>query len=778
GVAAAVAALQSSRNAAEAERQAVIAAQNEATALSEAERADANAAEAEENARQAALNAKLAGAREMAASAIAVLNNDPELSTLLAVRAIDETPEGVEQPIEVINALWRAGISNRLVDLYPTETGAKLSLSPDGARLAVSENQTLRMLDAATGEPVWAYTEETVDVFDIVDIGPDGRVALGVLNSDAAAVSHETDDVDGRPNRIVILDGDGQAIHTIEYPDCPGVDNPAWSPDGRYLAVASGHSVGCPRDGAAFWIEVYETESWEPAAFIPFDGGPELVQAQFGRNGPRAVWDDTGALHGLIYGGSVLVVEPETFAPRTRSSATGIGDVSPDGTHYVVDNSSSPGGTAFSAYLIDATTGQSSDVLYDGKDNPSHPNGIEITPDGSLAVIGTVGSHTYVYDMATNEELFRLATGEVAASAYDPATQRLYTAGSDPGVKVWDLRSSTIGVEATGDLGQFGWVNGNSFVTGPQATAMDTVDFGSESWQVQLFDPDTGELRHSLLDHVGPVALANGHWVLYKVAGSETRATILWDPDTGEQIEILGCEVPVDNELGGQYCAGDSEPRDWHWQVSPDGEEILAYGSDGEFEFTYSGHFRQIDPDTGEVTESVNPGDQPSPNDPYTSLGTGSPSSHASFAGPLDILTDHWAFGATHQGSTAHDLTTGDALFEGGRLYLVLEASPDHGLIAFGDSPNSVTLLDTTVWQEVARIPADARLRGLGFNADGSLLAIGDLHSLRIVDTATGQVVQQMALAGVSDVHWMDDETLLIGTNTGVFGTVSLSTED
>ena len=45
-----------------------------------------------------------------------VVESDPELATLLAIEAIDATTTG-EQPVEVINALWRAGQQNRLVDV-------------------------------------------------------------------------------------------------------------------------------------------------------------------------------------------------------------------------------------------------------------------------------------------------------------------------------------------------------------------------------------------------------------------------------------------------------------------------------------------------------------------------------------------------------------------------------------------------------------------------------------------------------------------------------------
>jgi len=764
-IAATVFGVQSARNADEAERQAEIASHNEATAVDEAERADANAEEA-------ALNAQLAAARELAASSIAVLENDPELSTLLAIQAIGETPAGVEHPIEVINALWRGGSSNRLLEVYPTETGSNIALSNDGTRLAVSEDRRLRMLDAATGEQIWSYTEDTVDFFDRVDIGPDGRVALGVLNSDAPGARIPTNEVDEFPNRIVILDGDtADVVVSLEYPECSGAENPVWSPDGRYLAVSSGstglsqdRAPGCPRQGATYWIEVFETENWTPVAFLPMEGS----------SGPRPVWDDSGALHGLTPVGGVLTLEPETFELRPPTTATGIGDVSPDGSRYVVSVPSLSSGNPFNAFLMESSTGEVSDVLNTKNNRPSAPNGIEITPDGSLAVIGTQGSHTFVYELATNEDLYRLATGPVLASAYDPITQRLYTAGSDPGVKVWDLQPSTVGVDPVGNLGRFSFVNGNSFETGPQAMAMDTIDFGSNfQRQVQLFDPATGDLGPTLVDHADPAALANGKWVVSQ--SIEDQGKILWDPETGEQVEILGCEVPVEDEFSGAYCAGDNEPRWWRHMASPDGEDILAFGSSEIVGFTYSGHFRRFDSDTGEIIESVVPGDSPSPSDPLARLR----------AVLIDLirgrepvfLTDEWGFVPGPQERAAYDLATGEALFRSGGAALGLDLSPDRKLIAFSESV-SVTLLDTTTWEEGVRISTGDRVRGLGFNADGSRLAIGGLQTLQIVNTASGQAVQQMALAGVSDIHWIDDETILVATNTGIVGTVSLSTDD
>jgi hypothetical protein len=44
-----------------------------------------------------------------------------------------------------------------------------------------------------------------------------------------------------------------------------------------------------------------------------------------------------------------------------------------------------------------------------------------------------------------------------------------------------------------------------------------------------------------------------------------------------------------------------------------------------------------------------------------------------------------------------------------------------------------------------------------------------------LVKLTTAQVLE---VGGVSDMYWIDNETLVIGTNTGLFGTVSLDTAD
>jgi hypothetical protein len=49
---------------------------------------------------------------------------------------------------------------------------------------------------------------------------------------------------------------------------------------------------------------------------------------------------------------------------------------------------------------------------------------------------------------------------------------------------------------------------------------------------------------------------------------------------------------------------------------------------------------------------------------------------------------------------------------------------------------------------------------------------------MRIIDIETGLIAQQVQIPGVSDIYFIDDETVVVGTNSGIFGTVSLSTDE
>ena len=142
-------------------------ADQEAQARSEADanaaRADANAEEAESSSEAAIQSAALAKARELAASAINLVDEDPERSILLALEGIAATPEGQVQPDEVIDALWNAVQQDRLIEVIDTGygDGTSVALSPDESTLFVVNG-----FPAVVGDPntlaVQAYTTSTL----------------------------------------------------------------------------------------------------------------------------------------------------------------------------------------------------------------------------------------------------------------------------------------------------------------------------------------------------------------------------------------------------------------------------------------------------------------------------------------------------------------------------------------------------------------------------------------------------------------------------------------
>jgi WD40 repeat protein len=750
-IAATVFAVQSADNAREAERQAEIATQeaNRANqeadrANSEADRANQESARAQTETNRANENAQLAEARELAASAIGVVDQDPELATLLALQAIDLAPSDSEPPVEVINALWRAGSENRLVEVIKTNHPSIMSLSPQGDLLAVTTAyNVLELRDLVTGETRWKYSEDTVDFFTYSEFSSDGRIALSVIDSSAESAPARVNKSDDLPNRIVVLDVEsGDVLHQLEFPQCQGIEVPSWSPDSSFLAFGSG-SEGCERDDTINWIEVYDTSSWESVALLPI-GGDGL--------GPIARWSDSGSLFSLRPYGEAVRFEPPNFGDRQVLNAAGMGDVSPDGSRLVLSHTDVEGTSDFDALVFDVDAGGVVDV-YPGESNPSLPRGMSVEPDGAdghLAFIGTTGSSTFVYDLTRGAERFVLPTGDVFSLAYDPGSAHLYTSGATEDVRIWDLGSNSVGLEATGDLGTATWVNGNSFSIGPTLGALNAIDFDDFTWYLQFFDLESSELLPDPMpDYAASAFLDNGMVLGFDFAA---QREILLDPQTGDQVVLDACEESDVDDNGEQVCVGEGDPEWYSYRAVADKPHVLALGHRATGEPT--GHMAVLDPDTGAVLDRYE----------------GPPL-------PRELITSNWAIGPLRGGVVAVDRETGEALFEM-PFTNHFELSPDGSLLAMNPRTTDLLLVDTSTWEEVLRIPGSDRIRGISFNDRGTSLAVSGLESLYVVDLDSLRVVQQIRLGGVSDMYWSDDESLLVGTNGGLFGTISLSTQE
>jgi len=733
-VAATVFGIQSANNAQRAESEA-------ARANQEADRAEANATAEAEARIESDFQAQLALARELAASAVNVLEDDPELSVLLTLEAMNRTPEGIDQPVEVIHALWEAVQEDRLVSVIDTGAGGAvgIALSTDGSLLAASSNNdsTLRLYSVPDGVELWSYTEETTDSFGVPFISPYGHmVAVGIWDS-AGFPSLGERPADELPARVVILDRhDGSVIDTVEYPGCVGANPGGWSPQGSYFAIS--HVDPCPRPGVSDggWVEILDGETFDRVALV------ETVEGVT----PIASFDRSENLY--VFGpeenqGVELYPAPEFRLSRVVEAIVGLGSVNPDGSSAVTFSASS------GLSLSDLATGQQMDLLRPGPAPPGgFYGGLRFSPDGSQVIMATVASTTDIWDIGTGERVFSLGGGPGTNAAMSPDGKGLYTGHLDGTVKVWSLDPAG-GLGSVGDLGSYRLINANAFSVGQELAAASAVDISAFDFRMVFFDRATGAFRGEPVAAWPPtpaVPLADNRFALRTMVGE----WVVYDPMTGAQVYLAGC--PTD--FSGRVCTDSNDPAPEITVVaSIDGTE-LAIGVDDT-------PFNLVDPDTGSTIGPLAPG----------------------LDLDIEAFTGEWLLGFSADGAehVAIDRTTGEELarLSAPAFWQRTELSETAGTIAIlADTLNGVTVFDTDTW-EASSVEFDlGNVRGLAISPDETKVALGDENGLHIIDLDSGVLEQSIPLPSVSDIHWFDADTVLVGGTEGIWARTPLNTSD
>jgi WD40 repeat protein len=730
--------IQSARNADEAERQAAIAAEQATIAEANADRAQSNAeaeaaarAEADASAEESGTNAALAQARELAASAVGVVDEDPRLATWLALTAIDQTPAGDVQPVEVINALWEAVAADPLEATIDLAYGGNtfVDLSPDGRLLAISsaEGAVLELRDAITFGVVWSYSEETEDGFARPVFSPDGSlIAIDIMDS-TAEDAWRSSGVDDLPNRVVILDvATGEPETVLEFPECTQVWAPEWSPDGRQLAVSPGFSNGCERAGIAdpIWIEVFDTDSWESLGIISIPGEDAALRAiylddrrlgAFRSHNPLQVYDATTF--------ELVEVLEEVTSPVTPGVSIGGGLIAAHSNETLL------------SYVYDLDSGSQLDVLGQVEAWPNIPFGIAFSEDGRLIGYATDG-RVLVWDTSTGEQTHRLTSGAGSSNlAFSNDGSRLYSAHRDGVVRVWDLSpgGSVIDGIATFPAGSF--VNGNNFDTGTEIGTIVRFEFVPDFVTfIEFFSTSTGELVPPPFVTDDPVVLLPNDLIVGRPQGSDRYE--LYDPLTG-----LG--TPLGPDCGALVC-------DVVRSVDRSEFAIVVPREDGQQDWYY------FDSSTSEQVGAQTFDD-----------------------GDLfpDMFADGWRLVAGRSGDLVFKDDNGNEILRllgGGRP----EVSHDGRLIAIRPTARTIALIDTATWETTDLGLEFGRMRGLAFGPDDSMLAVADEDQIHIVNIPEQLVVQEIQIALVSDFHWIDDSTLLMGDRAGSFwGLVSLDVD-
>jgi len=474
--------------------------------------------------------------------------------------------------------IWNAQ-SGELVMVLEGHEGAVNSVawSPDGAQLATAgDDGTVRFWDGGpddgggtTAEPLGALEPQAGVVSSLAWSHDGSRLATGTDDgririwsitqgnpaSDAAATGELIAELGGHSDfvahvawspiddRGVSAAADGVARVWNGAPSTAeqalpyiGVQDLAWSSDGRYLALPV--AFGDPFPGTvAIWdvaagqavthklVTEYDY-AWFEADYSPDD---RLLQIRGISSWPEGI-PDAATLHVVdVRTGQEIKSFSTTDGSWLRANGW-----SPDGTQVA-------GGTSEGVlYLWDFRTGKLLNTLEPG----SFINALEWSPDGNK--IATAGDKARVWDAVTGETLLVLAhdaPAEVISAVWSPDGARLLTTGGSD-------------------------------------------DVGAEDTSVRVWDASTGEELLVIRGHTGQVTLGtwspDGRRIVSTSSDSTTR---VWDAETGDELLTLSTPTvyaPFARwSPGGKYVAVGMEITPAQiWRVWQSTAELVEYAKE------------------------------------------------------------------------------------------------------------------------------------------------------------------------------------------------------
>lgn len=467
-------------------------------ALDQRGQAQEQAQLAEVEAGRAEAEERVAVARELAAASVAVVDEDPELSILLALEAVERT-RVVDATVlpEAESALHRAVTASRIVMRLPG-LGGSVDWSPDGTVFVTEgpeESGLVDLRDAGTGESVLAFAGHDADINDVA-FSADGSL-LATTGDDGLLRVWDPDTGDMRGE----LSGSGPVWGVSFSPDGSRVaagwvnegvvrvldlatgemalevrartanlgDSTSFGPDGELLAMADFSrvvvvdvvtgdrvlefqpsteelvSVAWSPDGR--WIasasrglttRVTDAETGERHVALSEHTG-DVFEFDWTEDGTRLATgarDGTARVWAITRGAAV-----ELAAVPTRDGAVGEIAFSPDGERLLTGD-------------VRITTAKIWDVGIDGGAEWANlPTATDVeptaafTPDGDGLVVTGDGVEAVVWDLAAGTP--RRSLGVDQGSAFEievsPDGDLVATLSDDdpPRVQVWDLRSGS-----------------------------------------------------------------------------------------------------------------------------------------------------------------------------------------------------------------------------------------------------------------------------------------------------------------------------------------------
>ena len=463
-------------------------------------------------------------ARELAAaslSSMSSLQNNPELGTLLAIKALEATTDPMH---EAIQSLHQALPQMRLVrSSLNSENGHKEKVycvvySPiDGKYMAsASKDGTVKIWDSSTLQVIKTLqvVPDTTKYYGygafVVAYSPDGKF-LAVVGADGRLIVFETTNwtvkyqVNAHEKMILAL---------------------AYSNDGKYIATGGEESKAKVWDAATGKL-VYELDSTKgnqsgiEVALFSLDNKTLFI----GGDNDRKVyaWDMTN-------GQFAYELDPQKNADGHRVNGLAI---SPDGKTLA-----SSGSDRVIRQWDLATQKLRLEI-------PGHSDWIytvAYSKDGKTLVSVGADRTIRVWDADYGRSKMVLAgqNDQVYWVSFNPTGRYIATAGADSSVRIWDISVQgsyeimTIDAESRVRAVRFS-PNGN-YITSAGADGT-----------VRLWDAKTGALVKTLKDKgVSAEAISWNHDGRYLAVGYNSGETMIWDMTTNKPALVIpGNQIPI-----------------------------------------------------------------------------------------------------------------------------------------------------------------------------------------------------------------------------------------
>jgi WD40 repeat protein/DNA-binding SARP family transcriptional activator len=419
--------------------------------------------------RDAQREARNATVRELAGESALALEEDPELSMLLALQAVDTARSAGDQVApEVIGALQRAVEASRL-ELRMDDGYVNVAFSPDGTIMATDSTHQPDVViwDARNAQRLRTLTAAGERVGGVA-FGPDGTLL---------AASYVNTTKEGSQRAIVLWDPETSREAARLMGPAREYGPPAFSPDGRLVAAPSS------RTGTPGRVTVWDVASGR--RLYSFEPAGDAYRVEFLPTGSSMVVTEPNAHRIGVYaatdGHQIGSLDTADFVPWFLS-------VSPTGERLAVASQDSD-----AAQVWDLTTGNLLRSVEVGT-----PNAIDWSPDGHLLAIAELAGSVRIIDPATGQDVMALrgSDSSVGGLAFAPNGTRLASVSIAGELLIWDVTA-----DGPPELGTRAVESGRPEVWSISPNGKE-VGVSTNRGTFERLDADTGEALGSLTGQI------------------------------------------------------------------------------------------------------------------------------------------------------------------------------------------------------------------------------------------------------------------------------------